>query len=81
MRKAKRGDRVYLDVMRNAYAQTAVAPYSLRARRDAPVATPLNWDELGRRGLRSDSSLSVTYPSGWPSAATRGPISPAAAAP
>ena len=54
MRKAKRGDRVYLDVMRNAYAQTAVAPYSLRARRDAPVATPLDWDELGRRGLRSD---------------------------
>lgn len=55
MRKAKRGDRVYLDVMRNAYAQTAVAPYSLRARRGAPVATPLEWDELGRRGLRADS--------------------------
>lgn len=54
MRKAKRGDRVYLDVMRNAYAQTAVAPYAVRARRGAPVATPLEWDELGRRGLRPD---------------------------
>ncbi len=54
MRKAKRGDRVYLDVMRNAYAQTAVAPYAVRARRGAPVATPLVWDELGRRGLRAD---------------------------
>ncbi len=54
MRKAKRGDRVYLDVMRNAYAQTAVAPYAVRARRGAPVATPLAWDELGRRGLRAD---------------------------
>ena len=54
MRKAKRGDRVYLDVMRNAYAQTAVAPYAVRARRGAPVATPLEWDELGRRGLRAD---------------------------
>jgi bifunctional non-homologous end joining protein LigD len=53
-RKAKRGDRVYLDVMRNAYAQTAVAPYAVRARRGAPVATPLEWDELGRRGLRAD---------------------------
>jgi bifunctional non-homologous end joining protein LigD len=55
MRKDKRGDRVYLDVMRNAYAQTAVAPYAVRARRGAPVATPLEWDELGRRGLRADS--------------------------
>ena len=47
-RKDKRGDRMYLDVMRNAYAQTAVAPYAVRARRGAPVATPLEWDELER---------------------------------
>ena len=53
-RKDNRGDRVYLDVMRNAYAQTAVAPYSVRARAGAPVATPLRWDELDIRGLRAD---------------------------
>ncbi|ORW26818.1 ATP-dependent DNA ligase [Mycobacterium paraense] len=53
-RKNKRGDRVYLDIMRNAYAQTAVAPYSVRARRGAPAATPLEWDELDARGLRAD---------------------------
>ncbi len=53
-RKDKRGDRVYLDVMRNAYAQTAVAPYAVRARAGAPVATPLSWDELGARGMRPD---------------------------
>ena len=53
-RKDNRGDRIYLDVMRNAYAQTAVAPYAVRARRGAPVATPLEWDELARRGLRAD---------------------------
>jgi bifunctional non-homologous end joining protein LigD len=53
-RKDKRGDRIYLDVMRNAYAQTAVAPYAVRARRGAPVATPLGWDELSSRGLRPD---------------------------
>ena len=45
-RKDKRGDLIYLDVMRNSYAQLAVAPYSVRARPGAPVATPLNWDEL-----------------------------------
>jgi bifunctional non-homologous end joining protein LigD len=54
IRKDKRGDRVYLDVMRNAYAQTAVAPYAVRARRGAPVATPLEWDELDAKGMRPD---------------------------
>jgi bifunctional non-homologous end joining protein LigD len=53
-RKDKRGDRIYLDVMRNAYAQTAAAPYTVRARRGAPVATPLEWDELSARGTRPD---------------------------
>lgn len=50
-RKAKRGDRVFLDIMRNAYAQTAVVPYAVRAREGAPVATPLEWDELGGAGM------------------------------
>jgi bifunctional non-homologous end joining protein LigD len=54
VRKDKRGGRVYLDIMRNAYAQTAVAPYSVRARAGAPVATPLEWDELDAWGLRAD---------------------------
>ncbi|QIS20950.1 non-homologous end-joining DNA ligase [Nocardia terpenica] len=54
IRKDKRGDRVYIDVMRNAYAQTAVAPYAVRARPGAPVATPLDWSELDDRALRPD---------------------------
>jgi bifunctional non-homologous end joining protein LigD len=45
-RKKDRGDRLYLDVQRNAYAQTAVAPFTVRARPGAPVATPLSWDQL-----------------------------------
>jgi bifunctional non-homologous end joining protein LigD len=49
-RKANRGDRVYLDTARNAYGQTAVAPYAVRALPDAPIATPLDWDEA----LRAD---------------------------
>ncbi|MDQ3790945.1 MAG: non-homologous end-joining DNA ligase [Actinomycetota bacterium] len=47
-RKNKRGDRIFLDFNRNAYGQTFVAPYSLRARSSAGVATPLTWDELSR---------------------------------
>lgn len=44
--KAERGSRIYVDVARNAPAQHAVAPYSLRASDGAPVATPITWDEL-----------------------------------
>jgi bifunctional non-homologous end joining protein LigD len=45
-RIAKRGDRLFLDPLRNAYAHTAVAPYSVRAKAGAPVATPVTWEEL-----------------------------------
>jgi bifunctional non-homologous end joining protein LigD len=51
-RKEQRGDRLYLDIMRNAYAQTVVAPYTVRARPGATVATPLRWDEVADLGLR-----------------------------
>lgn len=54
-RKNKRGGRLYLDVMRNAYGQTAVMPYSLRAKPGAPVATPLAWEELGAGDLTARS--------------------------
>lgn len=54
-RKSRRGGRLYLDNMRNAYGQTAVAPYAVRALPHAPVALPLDWHELGRRHLRADS--------------------------
>ena len=44
--KAERADRLFLDVNRNAWAQTAVPPYAIRPKPDAPVAVPLTWDEL-----------------------------------
>jgi bifunctional non-homologous end joining protein LigD len=48
--KEKRKGRVFVDIGRNAYGQTAVPPYAVRARSGAPVATPVTWDELGRIG-------------------------------
>jgi bifunctional non-homologous end joining protein LigD len=53
-RIADRGDRIYVDTTRNAYAQHAVAPYAVRARPGAPVATPLAWDELDDPRLAPD---------------------------
>jgi bifunctional non-homologous end joining protein LigD len=53
-RKQSRGGRILLDIMRNAYAQTAVPPYAVRAKAGAPVATPLRWRELSDSSLRPD---------------------------
>ncbi|MFF4627646.1 non-homologous end-joining DNA ligase [Streptomyces griseorubiginosus] len=50
-RKKDRGDRLYLDVQRNGYAQTAVAPFTVRAKPGAPVATPMSWAQLDDPGL------------------------------
>ena len=61
-RKAKRGGRILIDVMRNGYAQTAVPPYAVRARPQAPVATPLDWDELSDSRLRPDRWTTRTLP-------------------
>jgi bifunctional non-homologous end joining protein LigD len=52
--KAERGDRIYVDVNRIAYAQHAVAPYGVRAREKAPVAMPIHWEELSDRALKPD---------------------------
>jgi bifunctional non-homologous end joining protein LigD len=44
--KEKRDGRLFLDCNRNAWAQTAVPPYSIRPKKGAHVAVPLAWDEL-----------------------------------
>jgi bifunctional non-homologous end joining protein LigD len=46
-KKEQREGRVYVDYLRNRKAHTAVAPYAVRAREGAPVATPIAWAELG----------------------------------
>jgi len=45
-RKKERGDRVFVDWLRNSPYSTSVVPWSLRARSGAPVAVPISWDEL-----------------------------------
>jgi bifunctional non-homologous end joining protein LigD len=45
-RVALRGERVFIDWLRNNPIATVIAPYSLRARPRATVAVPLTWTEI-----------------------------------
>jgi bifunctional non-homologous end joining protein LigD len=46
MTKALRQGKVLVDWSQNAAAKTTVAPYSLRARPEPTVSTPITWDEV-----------------------------------
>jgi bifunctional non-homologous end joining protein LigD len=71
-RKEQRKGRLLIDVMRNAYAQTAVAAYAVRAKPGAPISTPVTWQEVGssrltsqRYTLRNMSRLLEQRPDPW----------------
>jgi bifunctional non-homologous end joining protein LigD len=49
--KAKRKGKTFIDYLRNGRGATFIAPYSTRARENAPIAVPLEWDELSPKLL------------------------------
>jgi bifunctional non-homologous end joining protein LigD len=55
IKKEKREDKIFIDILRNNYAQTAIAPYSLRALAGAPVAAPIDWDEVFSSSLHPNN--------------------------
>ncbi|MBZ9646746.1 DNA ligase D [Sphingobium sp. 3R8] len=57
MSKARRKDKIFIDWLRNQRGSTAVLPYSARARAGAPVAIPIDWDELD--GMKDAHPFSI----------------------
>jgi bifunctional non-homologous end joining protein LigD len=58
-RKEKRRGRLFVDWLRNSYAQTFAPPYALRDRPGAPVSVPIEWEELARVGPRDHTIADV----------------------
>ena len=56
LRKAKRGNRIFIDTLRNRKSATAVAPYSVRATEHASVALPLSWREVHNTRLKPNGT-------------------------
>ncbi|MFI6348110.1 non-homologous end-joining DNA ligase [Streptomyces sp. NPDC050560] len=77
VRRNERGGRLYLDIQRNGYAQTAVAPYTVRAKPGAAVAAPLTWEQLDdprvdSRTWTMENAVEQARTKPWSGAATRG---------
>jgi bifunctional non-homologous end joining protein LigD len=58
VKKNARGNRIFIDYLRNSREATAVAPYSTRAREGAPVSVPIAWEEL--KTLRAANQYTVS---------------------
>jgi DNA ligase D len=58
MSKDKRTRKIFIDFHRNARGATSVAPYSLRARTNLPVSTPINWSDLETVDASADLNYS-----------------------
>lgn len=57
--KARRKGRLFIDYLRNERGSTAICPWSVRSRENAPVAVPVNWDEVPRLKQANGFSLAA----------------------
>ncbi|MHA6297182.1 DNA ligase D [Devosia sp. CAU 1758] len=55
--KARRKGRLFIDYLRNERGSTAICPWSVRSREGAPVAVPVDWDEVS--GLNAANGFSL----------------------
>ena len=78
MKKSVRGGKVFVDWSQNASFKTTVNVYSLRARPQPTVSTPLRWEEVEAvTESRDPDDLVFTAPKWWsgsPSTAICSPV-------
>lgn len=60
MAKAERPGKIFVDWSQNAFHKTTIAPYSLRARPEPTVSTPITWDEVA---AGADEQLELRFTS------------------
>lgn len=75
MSKAKRKGRIFIDWLRNERGATAIAPFSLRARDHAPVAVPLDWDEVDTLKAANSFSMKAAQERSWDDASQPAAVS------
>lgn len=59
IKKDQRKGRLFIDYLRNSYAQLVVAPFSVRALEGAPVATPISWQELKEGKISTSKAFNI----------------------
>lgn len=57
MSKARRKGRIFIDYLRNARGATAIAPFSTRARKNAPIAWPVPWSAFDRLASAHEATV------------------------
>lgn len=57
--KSKRRGKVYVDILRNSLAQTAIAPFSIRSRPNASIAVFVSWSEFSRCSVSDSYTVST----------------------
>jgi bifunctional non-homologous end joining protein LigD len=62
MAKSARRGKIFVDYLRNGRNATFICAYSPRARENAPVSTPITWDELAH-GIDPQAFTTRTVPS------------------
>ncbi|MEO6651043.1 MAG: non-homologous end-joining DNA ligase [Ilumatobacteraceae bacterium] len=60
MAKAERPGKIFVDWSQNAHHKTTIAPYSLRARAEPTVSTPVTWSEVEQC---ADATLDLVFTS------------------
>lgn len=67
MSKERRKEKIFIDHFRNERGSTAIAPFSPRARAGAPVAWPVDWDDLPAIAAANIVTIEnhAKHPAGW----------------